>query len=104
MAEDTRNIDEDFKIEATDGFEPVLVPEDVYVAELTGMRLVKDVEVERDSVKQKVDMLEWDFTLPDGVIVQGTSTPKFTPKSKAMQWAISLGAEIESGDSVSGKD
>lgn len=104
MASETRNISEDFEIEATEGFDPVLVPEDVYVAKLTGMRLVKDVEVERDGVKQKVDMLEWDFTLPDGVIIQGTSTPKFTPKSKAMQWAISLGVEIESGDTVSGKD
>lgn len=96
---------EDFRMEATAGFEIVLVDEGAYDVEVSSITLVKDVEVTRENVTDKIDMLRWQFTTPDGMELPGTSSTKFGPKSKAFEWATKiLDRDIEIGETISPKD
>jgi hypothetical protein len=88
-----------FEMEATAGFEIVLVDEGAYDVELTSIVMVKDVKVVRKGVEDIVDMLRWVFTTPDGIELPGTSSVKFGPKSKAFEWASKiLDRDIEIGE------
>lgn len=105
MAEEKYKTTEEFALEATAGFEIVLVDEGVYDAELTGIVLVKDVRVVRDGIEEIVDMLRWTFTTPDGIELPGTSSTKFGPKSKAFEWAGKiLDKDIEIGEVLKPSD
>ncbi|MCK5386805.1 MAG: hypothetical protein KAJ39_06445 [Gammaproteobacteria bacterium] len=96
---------ESFELEATAGFEIVLVDEGVFDAEVTSIVMVKDVEVVRNDVTEKVDMLRWTFSTPDGLDLPGTSSTKFGPKSKAFEWAGKiLGREIQIGEVLKPSD
>jgi Arc/MetJ family transcription regulator len=96
---------DDFSEEVAESFELVHIDEDVYDAELTKLVKLLDVEVEREGAVEKVDMLKWTFTTPDGIEIDGTSSVKFTPKSKAYGWATKLlGKEPEIGQSLGPKE
>ena len=95
---------EDFDVEVKESFELVRVDEDVYDAELTKLVKLPNVTVEREGKEEIVDMLKWTFTTPDGIEIDGTSSVKFTPKSKAYGWATKLlGKEPEIGQSLGPK-
>ena len=95
---------EDFNVEVKESFELVRVDEDVYDAELTKLVKLPDVTVEREGGEEVVDMLKWTFTTPDGIEIDGTSSVKFTPKSKAFGWATKLlGKEPDIGQSLGPK-
>lgn len=95
---------EDFDIEVKESFELVRVDEDVYDAELTKLVKLPNVKVEREGKEEMVDMLKWTFTTPDGIEIDGTSSVKFTPKSKAYGWATKLlGKEPDIGQSLGPK-
>lgn len=96
---------EDFEIVATEGFELVRIDEGAYDAELSKLVKISNIEVVRNNVQQKIDMLRWTFTLPDGIEVNGTSSTKFSPQSKGFQWAQKLLAkEITPGMTFKPKD
>lgn len=95
---------EDFDVEVKESFELVRVDEDVYDGELTKLVKLPNVKVEREGKEEIVDMLKWTFTTPDGIEIDGTSSVKFTPKSKAYAWATKLlGKEPEIGQSLGPK-
>ena len=105
MAE-RQNIEEieDFDIEVKESFELIRVDEDVYDADLTKLVKLPSVKVEREGNVEEVDMLKWQFTTPDGIEIDGTSSCKFTPKSKAYGWATKLlGKEPEIGQALGPK-
>ena len=104
MAKEYKTTD-DWQLEATAGFEIVLVDEGEYECEVTSIVMVKDVEVARDGVIDKIDMLRWTFTTPDGIELPGTSSTKFGPKSKSFEWSGKiLGRDIEIGEVVKPAD
>lgn len=88
MAE--REVVEDFDLVAAEGFELVHIDEGVYDAELTRLVKVPDLEVVRNNISQKLDLLRWTFTTSDGIEINGTSSSKFSPQAKAFQWAQKL--------------
>lgn len=96
---------EDFDLVASEGFELVHIDEGVYDAELTKLVKVPDLEVVRNNISQKLDLLRWTFTTADGIEINGTSSAKFSPQAKAFQWAQKLlQKEISVGTTFKPKD
>ncbi len=105
MADNKQQVEEDFEIVASEGFELVRIDEGAYDAELTKLVKIPNIDIVRNNIQQKIDMLRWTFTTSDGIEINGVSSTKFSPQAKAFQWAQKLtGKEIATGTTFKPKD
>jgi len=92
---------EDFEMEVEEGFEIVQIDEGVYEGELVSLKKRSGIPVERDGKTELISLYVWRFRLPDGIEIEGTTSTKFTKKSKALQWASRLlQRDLEVGETL----